>query len=427
MRIAYIAAGAGGMYCGSCLRDHTLAAELLSRGHEVHLIPTYTPLRTDEAGVSQSDVFLGGINVYLQQHSRLFRSMPPFLDRMWDSPSVLRLATRWGIRVDPAPLADLTVSMLRGTEGFQRKEISRLLQFLEHDVAPEVVNLPNALLLGLAPEIKERVRAPLFCTLGGEDLFLEGLPAPQRAEALALIRSHAASVDAFLAVSRYCADSMAPYLGIPRDKIRIVPLGIKLDGHRAAQRGEPDLFTIGYLARIAPEKGLDRLCAAYRVLDRSRPGAPSRLRAAGYLAPEHRAYLRRIESELTASGLSDRFDYAGTVDRAGKIEFLRSLSVLSVPSPYDEPKGLYLLEAMANGVPVVQPRRGAFPEIIERTGGGILVDTDEPEDLARALIALWDDPEKRRELGRRGNEGVRSHYSAATMADAALKEYESFL
>ncbi|MCB0293491.1 MAG: glycosyltransferase family 1 protein, partial [Calditrichaeota bacterium] len=65
LKIAYIAAGAAGMYCGSCARDNALATALIRKGHEVALIPTYTPLRTDEPGASIDRVFFNGINVYL--------------------------------------------------------------------------------------------------------------------------------------------------------------------------------------------------------------------------------------------------------------------------------------------------------------------------------------------------------------------------
>jgi glycosyltransferase involved in cell wall biosynthesis len=428
MKIATITAGAGGMYCGSCLLDNTLAAELLRRGHDVTLIPVYTPTRTDDRNVSQNRVFMGGINVYLQQHVGLFRRTPAILDRFLDLSPVLRLATRWGVRVDPSSLGELTLSMLRGEDGFQRKEIHKLARFLETELEPQIVTLPNSLLIGLAPEIKSRVRAPLLCTLQGEDLFLEGLPADARVEALRLIRSHAGYVDAFVAVSRYCADSMAEYLGIPRAKIRVVPLGIKLEeaGEPAAPARGP--FTVGYLARIAPEKGLDRLVEAYGRLQELRAGLPpSRLVAAGYLAPEHRPYLESIRRRAAELRLDGRFEYAGELDRTEKFHFLRTLSVLSVPSPYDEPKGLYLLEAMSCGVPVVQPRRGAFPEIIEATGGGLLVEPDDPDALARAILSLWENPRRRDELARAGRDGVRTHYSAERMADAALSVYESLL
>ena len=104
MRISYITAGAGGMYCGSCLRDNTLAAAMKDAGHDVLLIPTYTPTRTDETNVSHRRVFLGGINVYLEQRFRLFRKLPRLLNRLLDLNPVLRLATSRGVSVNPAEL-----------------------------------------------------------------------------------------------------------------------------------------------------------------------------------------------------------------------------------------------------------------------------------------------------------------------------------
>src|ERR1043165_1330623 len=89
MKIIYLAAGAGGMYCGSCLHDNTLAAALLALGEDVLLVPTYTPLRTDEPNVSIDRVFFGGINVYLQEKSSLFRHTPWWMDRWLDHPALL--------------------------------------------------------------------------------------------------------------------------------------------------------------------------------------------------------------------------------------------------------------------------------------------------------------------------------------------------
>ncbi len=98
--------------------------------------------------------------------------------------------------------------------------------------------------------------------------------------------------------------------------------------------------------------------------------------------------------------------------------------MLSVPSPYHEPKGLYLLEAMACGVPVVQPNHGAFPEIIERTGGGLLARSASGADVADTLYDVWKDPERAAEMGRRGAEGVRRHYTVTHMAEKVLRVYE---
>src|SRR4051794_35656555 len=112
MRIAYITAGGAGMFCGSCMRDNTLAAALKTLGHDALLIPTYTPIRTDEDDVSQGRVFFGGINVYLQQKFWLFRWTPRWLDRLFDMNWLLRWVSRFAAGTEASTLGDLTISML---------------------------------------------------------------------------------------------------------------------------------------------------------------------------------------------------------------------------------------------------------------------------------------------------------------------------
>ncbi len=423
MRIAHITAGAGHMYCGSCLRDNTIAAAQLDAGHDVLLIPTYTPTRPEGRNVSLDRIYLGGINVFLQEHFPILRRMPRVLTRMLDSAPLLRLATSRGVSVEPAQLGRLTVSMLRGVDGAQHRTVLELIRFLADEAAPEIVSIPNSLLIALAPAIKRELNVPVVCTLQGEDGFLDGLGAPYRDEALRLIREHASSVDAFLAVSRFGADRMSEFLGISRGRIHIVPIGIDFEGHsRAPLDGEP--FTIGYLARVSPEKGLHVLCEAYRRL-RSRPGCPpSRLVAAGYLAPEHKGYLADVRKKMASWGLADEFEYRGALDRAEKIAFLQTLSVLSVPSPYPTQKGQFLLEAMASGVPVVQPRLGAFIEVVEATGGGILVEAGNLDGLVQAIASLAEDPDRRRQLGATGYDAVRVHYGVPQMLAQVMEVYK---
>jgi glycosyltransferase involved in cell wall biosynthesis len=413
------------MYCGSCLRDNALAAALLARGHDVVLSPVYTPTRTDERNVSQAQVFFGGISVFLEQQVPLFRHTPRVFDRLWDAPWVIRLASKRQIKVDPKSLGEMTVSMLRGERGFQAKEIAKLLDWLRGEPKFDVINLPYVLLLGLAEPLKRELKAPICCTLQGEDLFLDGLGTPYREESLELIRTLSRHVDAFLPVSEYYRKYMPGYLGIPREKMHLVPLGINMEGHAPRQPRASETFTIGYLARIAPEKGLHVLCEAYRAL-RATPGVGrSRLVAAGYLAPEHQGYLDQIMKKMREWGLEREFDYRGEVDRAQKTAFLQSLDVFSVPATYEEPKGLFLLEALANGVPIVQPRRGAFPEIVANTGGGLIVDAADPAALAAGWLELWRNPEKAAALGKAGAAGVREHYDVGRMAEAAEKAYAS--
>ena len=427
MRLLQITAGAGGMYCGSCLRDNALARELLARRHDVMLLPVYTPTLTDEANVSDGHVLFGGISVYLEQHVPLFRRTPAVLDRLWDTAAAIRAATGRGVSVDPEDLGALTVSTLKGEEGFQAKEFRKIVRFLRDEPPFDLVVLPNSLLIAMAPTLKRALRCPVVCTLQGEDLFLDGLREPWRSESRALIARHAGAVDAFVATSAYYADFMAGHLGLARAKVHTVPLGITLDGHEPASEPRSGPFVIGYFARVAPEKGLHLLAEAYRILRRERGLAEARLLAAGYLAPEHRGYLAGIATSLRDAGLEGEFRYQGVLDREEKIAFLQGLDAFSVPSPYAEPKGLYLLEALANGVPCVQPRHGAFPEVLERTGGGILFEPNDAAALADRLLALASDRDAARALGRQGASGVRRHHSVARMADRALEVYASIM
>ena len=266
MKILYLTGGAGQMYCGSCLRDNALATELLARGHDVILLPVYTPTRTDERNVSNGKVLFGGVSVYLEQYVPLFRRTPAWLDGLWDSSLMLNIASKRSISTSPKMLGEMTVSMLKGEQGFQRKEITKMLDWLRHEPPPEIISLPYTLLISLAQPIKELLGRPVCCTLQGEDLFLDGLQEPYRDEALALIHANIQHVDAFLAVSEYYADFMTTYLEIPREKIHVVPLGINLEGFgmRAPEASAP--YTVGYFARIAPEKGLQLLFEAYRDL-----------------------------------------------------------------------------------------------------------------------------------------------------------------
>ena len=425
MRILSLTAGAATMYCGSCMRDNALAAELMRLGHEVTLLPFYTPTLTDEENVSrQQQVFFGGISVYLEQHLPWYRRAPRFVDRLLDSPNVIKAFTSGSISVDAKQLGALTVSTLRGEDGHQRREIEKLLDFLKDEPRPDVVNIPYTLLICLAAPIRRVLNCPIVMTLQGEDLFLEGMIEPFRTEALDLVRSRIGDVDLFIAVSDYYARFMRDYLRLPESKMRVGTLGVNTGDLTVSPRRQRDPFTIGYFARVAPEKGLHNLADAYRILRVEKQLPPSRLLVAGYLPPEQKPYLEAIAEGLRGAGLAEEFVYRGALDRARKVRFFHDIDVLSVPSPYHEPKGLYLLEAMACGVPVVQPNHGAFPEMIERTGGGVLAKSEAGADIAEALEELWKNPACLAELGRRGAEGVRRHYTVTHMAEQVVRIYQ---
>lgn len=423
MRIAYLVSGAGGMYCGSCLRDNRLAARLRAQGRDVLLIPLYTPIRTDEEDVSEERVYYGGINVYLQQKSAIFRHTPWLVDRMLDNRALLRGAGRLASRTRAEDLGALTVSVLEGEHGEQAKELDKLIAGLV-TIKPDMVLLPNLMFLGAARALRDKLGVPVLCSLAGEDIFLDALLEPYRARANELIRNRAGDVDAYLAPTRYYATHCIRHFGLEAARVHHNPMGIRVGDFLRSSAPPPAPFTIGYFARICPEKGIAVLAEAFALLRQA--GRNCRLRIAGYLGKADEPFFDGVRSFFDAHGLSDHVDVVGEVDRAAKVSFLHSLHVLSVPAVYQEAKGFYVLEALAAGVPVVQPRHGAFVELIEETGGGVLVEPNSPRALADGLAQLMDDAALRADLAQRGCEAVRAHHTDTIMADAAWQVFEQY-
>ncbi|MBM3755905.1 MAG: glycosyltransferase [Acidobacteria bacterium] len=424
MRLLHVTAGAANMYCGSCMRDNALASELKRMGHDVVLMPVYTPTLTDETNVSEDRVFFGGISVYLQQKSAFFRYTPAFVDRLlFDNKWALRKATQTSIGVDPRFLGEMTVAMLRGARGPIGKEFRKLARWVRGEEKFDVINIPFALLIALAEPLKRAGKTKIVCTLQGEDLFLEGLMEPYKSESMALIRAGLAHVDCFIAVSRYYANFMSRYLGIPKEKIRVAPIGISVNDFEAKPKPVRDVCKIGFFARMDPAKGFHHLTEAYRKLRDLKDLPPLRLEAAGYMLKEHEEYFAKEKALLRAAGFGGEFTYHGALSREQKTRFLQDVDILCVPTQYVEPKGLFVLEALANGTPIVLPAHGAFPEILSRTGGGILYPPGDTTALVESLHTMICDKERRDLMAIEAAANVRTYYSAGAMASALLDAY----
>ena len=421
MRIVSVTSGAGGMFCGSCMKDNALAAALIALGHDALLVPTYTPLTTDEPSVADRHVFLGGVNVYLEQHSWLFRHTPRFIDALFNGARLLKWAGQFVGKTDYSKMGGLTISMLRGKDGKQAKEVEKLVEWLKAEIKPEVVLMTNALLSGCVPRLREALGVPVLTTLQGDDVFLDELPERDRAACLDLIRANDRHTAAYLVTSRDYGEYMARYLGLDLAKMHVVYAGLNTKGHAGPTARPADgPPTLGYFARFAPEKGFHNLVEAYIRL-RQRPGMPVvKLRFGGWLGEKYRPYFDQQVKKLHAAGFAADVERVECPDHASKVRFFQSIDVLSVPTAFREPKGLYVLEAWANGVPVVQPAAGAFPELIERTGGGLLCEWNDSDDLTAKLVELLTDLPRAAEMGRKGHAGLTQAFTARHMAEATL-------
>jgi glycosyltransferase involved in cell wall biosynthesis len=428
MHLVQITPGTGGMYCGNCFRDNALVAEWRRLGHDTLMVPLYLPLTLDETNqAGDVPVFFGGINVFLQQQSALFRRAPDWLRRWLDSPTLLRWAAGRAAKTRAADVGELTLSMLRGEEGNQARELEHLVTWLRSQKAPDIICLSNALLIGLARQLKQQLGSRIVCNLQGEDSFLDSMPSPHRERAWQTLAQRAADVDMFIAPSRYFADLMTTRLGLQPDRVRVVHNGISLDGFHTPQPARPGTPTLGYFARMCPEKGLDTLVDAFLLLKQKHPGRPLKLRVGGGCGPADRPFVQHLQQKLRDAGFLPDAEFLPNLDRLDKLAFLHSLSVFSVPATYGEAFGLYLIEALAAGIPVVQPRAAAFPEVIHATGGGLLCEPNNPASLADAIGSLLDDPDRAHALGNAGRQVVHSDFSAARMADNLLAAFEPLM
>lgn len=387
MKIAIITAGGAGMFCGSCMQDNTLAHALQHAGHDVTLIPTYTPITVDEDDASDSRVFLGGVNVYLDSVVPGWSRLPRFLKDWLDRPSVLRRLTRRSSSTDATQLGWLTVDMLQGTRGPQRDEIRQLTGWLVDDLQPDLILFSNALLSGIVPSLREQFDGRIACLLQGDDIFLDALPDKWRQSAVDLVRENCRHFDRLLTHSQWYAEHLGESIGLPAEQFEQIPLSLncELPESVTTDRDDSSPHTIGYFARLCPEKGIDRFLQAAQ----SVAGQDDAMRfcVAGYLPELHQSWFQtRLHRAQQAIG-AERVQWLGSpLSRDAKLQMLQSLDVLCVPSVYREPKGLFLLEAALVGVPALVPHHGAFPERIAGLGHGWTYPADSDAALEEAML-----------------------------------------
>lgn len=423
MRILQLTPGTGDFLCGSCLRDNALVMGLRERGHDALIAPLYLPFALEDGDVDaappegvESRIHMGGINVYLQQKLGLFRWLPRVLHDRLDSPRLLRWAAGHSKMTETPGLGALTLSMLRGEEGRQRAEVARLVEWARELPRPDVLLLSNVMLIGLARELKAALGCPVVCTMQGEAPFLDALDDDHRARCWATLAERARDVDGFIAVSQYTADLMSARMNLDRSKVQVVWNGADLGGISPdPARRDPERPSVGYLARMCRDKGIEALVDGFLRLKERHPRA--RLVAAGVVLNEDRDLVASLERRAAEAGWADDVELLGPVTREQKIDLLQRVDVLSVPAVYGESFGLFLPEAWAAGLPVVQPRHGGFTELVEHTGGGVLYDPGDPAALADALGDLLDDPVRRAALGEKGRVATTDEFTRARMAE----------
>jgi glycosyltransferase involved in cell wall biosynthesis len=429
MRIIQICPGSGdNFYCENCLRDAALVKAVRGLGHDVLMVPLYLPLQADKVEqVSNAPIFFGGVNVYLQQKLSLFRKTPRWIDRWFDSRGLLEWAGRKAGMTNARDLGETTISMLQGEDGRQVKELDRFVDWLvTEQQKPDIVCLSNVLLAGLARRIKQRLGVPVVCLLQDEDGFLDGLSSPYAERAWAVVHERVRDIDAFLAVSKYYGDTMAARLKVDAGSMHIVRMGVELDLYKPHDSG-PAVPTIGFLSRMCRERGLDTLVDAFILLKKNAKLRSAKLRVSGGRSLADEPFIKRQQDKLESAGILGDVEFLQAFDREAKLDFLRTLSVLSVPEPRPVAYGLCVLEALAMGVPVVEPAIGCFPETIAATGGGVLYEPNTAERLAQSMEPLLLDSQAARQLGAEGRAGMLKAFDIGRTAGEMIRVYEQIV
>ena len=424
MRIMHIIPGSGGsFYCGNCLRDSKYVEALRKSDHMVVKLPMYLPLFADEHDLSREiPVFYGAVSIYLKQLFPIFRKAPAWIDRMLNSKPMLKLASKFAGSTRAKGLEEMTVSMLLGEEGQQKDELERMVDWIVENCDPDVIHLSNALLLGLAHRLSERMHVPVICSLQDEDVWVDVMKPSARESVWRLMSDKAKHVSAFISVSDYYAGVMKQKMDIPDSKLKSVHVGVDPADYTFKPASEKKR-KIGFVSRMSHSNGTDILVDAFILLKQQKEFDDVELVLTGGSTGDDRQYLSEIRGNLKRNHVMEQVEFHEDFEEEGLRTFLDNVSVVSVPVRNGEAFGIYLLECMASGVPVVQPDLGAFPEIVNLTGGGVIYDSNTPEALAKALGKILSDPDELDRMSKKGREGVEKHFHIDIQAERMVRVY----
>jgi len=386
----------------------------------------YLPLFSDEHDITDIPVFYGAVSIYLKQLYPIFRNAPVWFDRLLNSKPVLKMAAGIAGSTRAKGLEEMTVSMLLGEEGQQKYELDRLIEWIIIHCRPDVIHLSNALLLGLAHRLKEKIKVPIVCSLQDEDTWVDVMKPSTRQLVWKLMETKAKDVDVFIAVSDHYKDIMKKKMNIPDDKLYRVHIGID-PGDYSFKTPSLKKRIIGFISRTCHENGLDILVDAFIELRQRKGFEDVQLAITGGSTGDDTRFIKNIRKKLRRNKLSDFVDFHEVFEGDGRQDFFSKISLLSVPVRNGEAFGIYLLEAMASGIPVVQPAVGAFPEIVKLAKGGILYQLNSPAQLADALAGLLPDTDLLDKLSSDGRAGIEKHFNTSKLTIEIIRIYSEII
>lgn len=427
MKIVYIITGSGGsFYCANCYRDMLyLRAIKKVPGISASAIPLYLP--PDETNIESGfdkEVFFGAISMFLREKVRFLRNMPSFMDKIFDSKPLLKIAARQAGATRTHGYEGLTLNMIEGGTAFRKDEMDRLVEHFVKGGKPDIIHLSNALIIGIAKHIKKRINVKIVCSLLNEDDWIDEMDEPYRSQAWKMIAKEAPHIDNFVTPSNYFKNLFTARTGLKSSNIHIVPLGFDPEFTMPATNELHDP-AIGFFSRVNYHNGFDKLVDAFIDLKTKNALPGLTLNVCGGFTGDDKPFISSQMRKIREKGFQKCVRIFHEFHGENKLAFFRSVDVISVPVRKYDGYGLYILEANSAGIPVVQPSTGAFPEILEKTGGGIIYSPDTVEELSAALLRLLKDRKSINEFGEAGSKRVRSELSLSRMSSGLSAVYNN--
>ncbi len=426
IKIAYLLPGSGGtFYCGNCLRDKIFIKSLKDGGHDILMIPMYLPLNLEEYE-TESPIFYGAVNIYLEQLHPIFKKLPHWLKKLLDSKSILDFAARQSASTNANGHEEMTISMLKGSDGKQSEDLDTLINWLKVHEKPDVVHISNALLSGMAKKLKSELNCKVVCTLQDEDEWIDEMRPNYAAETWKIIETNSEHIDAFIAVSDYFAKLISSKVDIPASKIHVIHNFIGQDYIHTNHLIKP-VHSIGYMSKINSSFGADLLFDAFATLKKEEPFSDLRLIYTGGYTDDYKEIVSQIKKKSKKLGFEKDVEFIHDLSSKGKQKFLESISLYCVPSRRKEAFGIHILEAQAYGVPSVMPDIGAYAEIISKSKAGLLYDPSDPMNLTNTVRELLTNKELYNELQNNCKTSISSIFDSTVQTNKIVAIYKKCL